>query len=89
MSERVKIGKDPLVLLLDTIRDLVEAELDLADTPAAEVAALERGVERFREVQKEVEDLVGAGLQIKEVTALVRAARLKVEIQLEKRKPSK
>jgi outer membrane protein TolC len=87
--ERVKIGKDQMITLLDALRELTDAELDLADTPAAEVAALERSLERHREVEAEMAKLVVAGLQTKQGVAQVRAARLRVEVQLEKRKPSK
>jgi hypothetical protein len=78
-----------MVTLLDALRELTEAELDLADSPAAEVTALERAVGRFREVEDEVGKLVAAGLQTKQGAAQVRAARLRVEVQLEKRKPSR
>jgi outer membrane protein TolC len=87
--ERVKIGRDPMVTLLDALRELTEAELDLADSPAAEVAVLERSLGRHREVEDEVAKLVAAGLQTKQGAAQVRAARLRVEVQLEKRKLSK
>ena len=89
LFERVKIGRDPVVSLLDTLRELADAELELADTPAQEVAALEIAVARFREVEKELEVLVPAGLQRAQNVPHVRAARLKVEIELEKRKPAK
>lgn len=89
LYERVKIGKDPLLNLIDTVRELADAELELADTPAQELAALEIAVARFREVEKDVEVLVPVGIQQPQNVAQVRAARLKVEIELEKRKPAK
>ena len=84
--ERVKIGKDPLITLLDVLRELGEAELDLAETTATEVAALERAVDRFKEAEEDMGKLVAAGLQTKQGVAQVRAARLKAEVLLEKRK---
>jgi len=89
LYERVKIGRDPVLNLIDTLRELADAELELADTPAQEVAALEIAVARFRELEKELEVLVPAGLQRAQSVAQFRAARLKVEIELEKRKPAK
>ena len=89
LLERVKIGKEPLLDLIDTVRELADAELELADTPAQEVAALEIAVARFREIEKEVEVLVPVGLQRAQNVPQVRAARLKLEIELEKRKPGK
>jgi len=91
LYDRVKIGKDPLLTLIDTLRELADAELELADTPAQEVAALEIAVARFREVERDVEELVPAGVQQaqRRPVVQVRAARLKVEIELEKRKPAK
>ena len=54
---------DPVLNLIDTLRELADAELELADAPAQEVAALEIAVARFRELEKELEVLVPAGLQ--------------------------
>lgn len=89
--ERVKIGKDPLLTLIDTLRELADAELELADTPAQEVAALEIALARFRELEKDVEEWAPAGVQRvqRHPVAQVRAARIKAEIELEKRKPAK
>jgi outer membrane protein TolC len=56
-DERVAVGREPLVTWLDALRDLEEAELDLAEKPAAEVEVLERSVRRFREAEDKVTEM--------------------------------
>jgi RNA polymerase sigma factor (sigma-70 family) len=82
--ERVKIGKDPMIQLLDAIRELYEAELDVAENREARVAAMDRAVSDLKVVEEQVAELQEAGLQTKQGVAQARAARLKAEIQLEK-----
>jgi len=81
--ERVKIGKDPLIQYIQAIRELAEAELDLADTTAARIAATEKMLKQLQDCEEQVKALQIAGLQIKQGVAQARAARLKAEIQLE------
>jgi hypothetical protein len=78
-----------LAVLVGALTDLAEAELDLADGRAAEVAVLERAVQRFRKLEEEMENLVAGRLLERHAAAHVRAARLKAEIHLEKRRPAK
>jgi hypothetical protein len=78
--------KDPPTTYLEAIRELGEAELDLADGRAAELAALERTVRLFQKAEKEMGALWEAGLQSKHSMAQAKAARLKAEIRLERRK---
>ena len=85
MAER----KDPPSYYLEAIRELGEAELDLADGRATEVAILERTLRRFREAEEKIGALWEAGLQTKTSLAQAKAARLKAEIQLEKRKSAR
>ncbi|HKB03584.1 MAG TPA: sigma-70 family RNA polymerase sigma factor [Gemmataceae bacterium] len=82
--ERVKIGKDPMIQLLDAIRELYEAELEIADSREARLAAMERAVTDLKLVEEQVAQLQAAGLQTKQGVAQAKAARLKAEIQLEK-----
>lgn len=87
--ERVKIGKDPLIIFIEAVRELCEAELELADTHGAKVAARERMVKSLRECEESMSQLQQAGLQTKEGVAQVKAARLKAEIEFEKLKGGK
>jgi hypothetical protein len=45
--ERVKIGKDPLVVFLEAVRKLAEAEVDIAETREAELAALSNALRGY------------------------------------------
>jgi len=84
--ERVKIGKDPLIEFLEAIRELGEAELELAETKEARQAAVEKMVKELAECEEQIVQLQQAGLQTKQGVAQAKAARLKAEIQLEKLK---
>ncbi|MBO0701286.1 MAG: TIGR03067 domain-containing protein, partial [Zavarzinella sp.] len=81
--ERVKNGRDPLIQLIEAVRELADAELDLAETREAKLAAVERLVRVLRETEQQLQELQTAGLQTKQGVAQARAARLKAEIQLE------
>ena len=85
MAER----KDLPSTYLEAIRELGEAELELADGRSAEQAVLERTLRRFKEAEEKIHSLWVAGLQTKQGLALAKAARLKAEIQLEKRKAAR
>jgi hypothetical protein len=85
MAER----KDPPGTYLEAIRELGEAELDLADGRAAELVVLERTLRRLQEAEKKIGALWESGLQTKHSVAQARAARLKAEIQYEKRKAAR
>jgi hypothetical protein len=63
--ERVKVGKDPLIQFIQAIRELAEAELDLAETTAAKVAATEKMVKQLQDCEDQVKALQNAGLQTK------------------------
>jgi uncharacterized protein (TIGR03067 family) len=84
--ERVKIGKDPLIHLMNVIAELSEAELDLAETHEQKVAAVERMLKLLHEVEKQINELHAAGLHTLQGVAHAKAARLKAEVQLEKLK---
>jgi RNA polymerase sigma factor (sigma-70 family) len=84
--ERVKIGKDPLIQLIDAVRELCEARLELADTREKRRAAMEEMLTDLQEVEENLVQLQAAGLQTKQGVAQAKAARLKAEIQLEKLK---
>src|SRR3954468_15199361 len=84
--ERVKIGKDPLIQYIEAIRELAEAELDLAETKEARIAAVEKMVREYQSCEEKVLELQRAGLQTAQGVAQAKAARLKAEIQLEKLK---
>jgi hypothetical protein len=82
----LKIGKDSILTFIEAVRDLGEAELDLAETREAELAALSGVVKRLQVAEDEMEQMRMAGLMTKAGVAQMRAARLKAEIQLEKKK---
>jgi hypothetical protein len=82
--ERVTVGKDRIGEFIEAIRELGEAELDIAETREAEQAAPGNRVRRLKETEDKMQQLQMAGLQSKTGVAQVRAARLKAEIQLEK-----
>jgi hypothetical protein len=84
--ERVKIGKDPMVQYLNCVRELAEAELELAETKEARLAAIEKMVKELTTAEADTLQLQQAGLQTEQGVAQVKAARLKAEIQLEKLK---
>jgi len=85
MAER----KDLPSTYLEAIRELGEAELELADGRSAEQSVLERTLRRFQEAEEKIHSLWVAGLQTKQGVALAKAARLKAEIQFEKRKAAR
>jgi hypothetical protein len=85
MAER----KDQPTTYLEAIRELGEAELDLADGRAAELAALGRAVRRLQDAEKKIGALWESGLQSKHSVAQAKAARLKAEIHLERRKAAR
>ena len=87
--ERVKIGKDPLIQLLDCMRELTDARLELADTREKQIAVLEESLKVLQEAEEQLKQLQAAGLQTKQGVAQGRAARLKVEIRLERLKGAK
>jgi outer membrane protein TolC len=87
--ERVKIGKDPMIHFIEAVRELGEAELDLAEKREERLGAYERMVKILLEGEDDTAGLVNAGLQTKQGLAQIKAARLKAEIQLEKFKLSK
>ena len=87
--ERVKIGKDPLSTYITVVRELADAEAELAETKEAKVAALDRALRSLHVCVEQLEQLHAAGLQTKEGVAQAKAAKLKVEIELEKLKAEK
>lgn len=87
--ERVKIGKDPLIQLVSAMQELSEARLDIAESRAERLAAVEELVKQCVVVETQVEQLQIAGLQTKQGVAQATAARLKAEIRLEKLKAEK
>ena len=87
--ERVKIGKDPLIQFIDAVRELGDAELDLANNREDRLAAVERMVKSLKEGEEAIDTLLRAGLQTRGGLAQIKAARLKAEIQLERLKLSR
>jgi hypothetical protein len=87
--DRVLLGKDPVFVFVAAVQDLAEAEADLAEAPEARVAALEGAVDRLKDAEAKMSTLLQRGLQTKSGVAQVTAARLKAEIQLEKRRPGR
>ena len=87
--ERVKIGKDPLLVLLDCRRELWEVETALAADHADKLKAAEGCIRDLTVIEEQLVQLRDAGLQTKEGVSQGRAARLKAEIELEKLKAQK
>jgi RNA polymerase sigma factor (sigma-70 family) len=87
--ERVKIGKDPLITLLDLLHELKDAELEIASSVEAKVEIVARVLKQLQVTEEQLIELQEAGLQTKEGVAQAKAARLKVEIELEKLKAAK
>jgi hypothetical protein len=88
-SERVEQGKEAMTSLFDTVRELAEAELDLAATRDAKIAAVEKLLKYLRDYEKVATNLYEAGAQSKQDVAHAKVARLKAEIELEKLKDAK
>jgi hypothetical protein len=84
--ERVKIGKDPLIVFIEAIRDLGETELDLSETKEERMNAVEKMIKQYQECEANMIQLEMLGLQTKQGVAQAKSARLKAEIQLEKMK---
>lgn len=83
--ERVKVGKEPVATILSLMVELTDARLELADTEAEALKALKTSLDLHRDVEDAVNKMVEAGLMTKSQAGAARAARLKVEIQIEKR----
>jgi hypothetical protein len=86
LFDRMAERKDPPTTYLEAIRELGEAELDVASGRADELVVLERTLGRFQDAEKKIRALWEAGLQTRQGVAQAKAARLKAEIQHEKRK---
>lgn len=77
-----------LARYLDLVRELGDAELDLAGDRQAELDTLERTVRRLREAEDALAKGARADLgdSSRDAAQQVRAARLRAEIRLEKQK---
>ena len=89
LLERVKDGRSPLSETLDAVRELAEAELQLADTREARIAAVEKMFKQLTSIESQLVKLQEAGIQTNSGVLHARAARLKAEIELEKLKTAK
>src|SRR5262245_45831978 len=79
-SQHVKLGKEfPIQSFIDLVRELGDARLELAETPAQRVAACERVIELLREREDETEELVRIGLQTRGAFLQIKAGRVKAE----------
>ncbi|HEX3148001.1 MAG TPA: sigma-70 family RNA polymerase sigma factor [Gemmataceae bacterium] len=88
-TERVEQGKDSMTSLFDAVHELADAEVDLATTQEAKIAALEKLLKYLREYELTMTKLYDAGQQSKQGLVRAKAARLKAEIELEKVKEGK
>jgi|GEM_PF-5556014 len=84
--ERVKIGKDSVVDYLQTIRDLYEAEVSLADSREAKLAVMQKACQMLFVWDEQIAQLQQAGLATFESVRRTRAARASAELELEKLK---
>ena len=96
LEEQVRWQSDPLkfpsvsvMQFVQAVRELAEAESDLATTQAGRVAAAKKMLGRLREREEMVKKYQAAGLANTLSAAQIKAARLKAEIELEKLKAAK
>jgi RNA polymerase sigma factor (sigma-70 family) len=89
LLERVKDGRSSLSDTLEVVRELAEAELDVADTREARIAAVEKMHKQLTTIEAQLIQLQETGLQTKSGVLQAKAARLKAEIELEKLKSGK
>jgi hypothetical protein len=89
LSDRVRLRGELVNNFIESVRELGDAELDLAETREQRLAAVERMVKRLQDREDFTANQVAAGMENKHNLALIKAARLKAEIQLEKMKLSK
>jgi uncharacterized protein (TIGR03067 family) len=87
--ERVKTGQDLAGSYIAAAQELAEAEKDIAETPAAKRAAIERLVATLTMCAKQAEAMQKAGVSTQAAALQAKAALLKAEIELEKLKESK
>jgi hypothetical protein len=83
--ERVKIGRDSVGEFLAAVREQYEAEVALADTREAERAALENAARFLAVCEDQLTELHRIGLHPADGVRQAQAARLRVELELEKR----
>jgi RNA polymerase sigma factor (sigma-70 family) len=87
--ERGRTGQDALDKVLEPVRELAEAELELAETREARINAVEKLLEQLTTIEGLLDRLQQAGLQTRSGVLEAKAARLKAEIDLEKLKAGK
>jgi hypothetical protein len=83
--ERVKIGKEPVADFLQLVRDWYESEITLADTREAERTVLENVVRTLLVGEEQMTQLRQAGLQPGDSVVQWQAARLRAQVELDKR----
>ena len=84
LDERVRLGKDPVIVLLDAYTNRLKAELELATDRTARLAAYEGHVERLKDVEELTRVLESAGMRARQEVAQVEYLRLDAEVQLER-----
>jgi RNA polymerase sigma factor (sigma-70 family) len=87
--ERGRTGQDALDRVLEPVRELAEAELELAETREARIGAVEKMLKQLTTIEGLLARLQEAGLQTRSGLLEAKAARLKAEIELEKLKGGK
>jgi hypothetical protein len=81
-QQGLKMGIGTVGSLAEAYRELTQAELEAADTPAKRMAALLEGYKRAAEVERRVERMFEAGDASRADAMAARAARIKAEIEL-------
>ena len=89
LSNRVKLRPELLNNFIEGVRELADAELDVAESREQRLAVHERTVKRLQDREDKTANLVATGMDNKHNLALIKAARIKAEIQLEKMKLSR
>jgi hypothetical protein len=89
LATRGKLSGELVNNFIEAVRELGDAELDLAETREQRLAAHERMLKRLQDRENTIANLVAGGMENKHHLALVKAARIKAEIQLEKMKLSR
>jgi hypothetical protein len=89
LANRAKLRGELVNNFIEAVRELTDAELDQAETREQRLTVYERTVKRFQDREDKTANLVAAGEENKHNLALIKAARIKAEIQLEKMKLSR
>ena len=84
--ERIRVGEGPRQDILRAAGNLLEAELELATSPAQRVKLFQSHVETLKKLEQSVQEMVKVDVVQLDALLEVKAARLKAEIRLHRAK---